>query len=43
MQGITAGELRLTGGFGISQILGVSMWEYPWEHARAEVTGRVEI
>ena len=42
MQGITAGELRLTGGFGIRQILGFSMREYPGEHARAEVTGRVE-
>ena len=36
MQGITAGELRLTGGFGIRQILGFSMREYPGEHARAE-------
>ena len=43
MQGITAGELRLTGGFGIRQILGFSMREYPGEHARAEVTGRVEV
>lgn len=43
MPGITTGELRLTGGFGIRQILGFSMREYPGEHARAELTGRVEV
>ncbi len=42
MNGITAGELRLTGGPGFSRILDFSMREYPGEHSRAELTGAME-
>ncbi len=43
MNGITAGELRLTGGPGFSRILDFSMWEYPGEHSRAELTEAMEV
>ena len=42
MSGITAGELRLTGGPGFGRILDFSMREYPGEHSRAELTGTME-
>ena len=42
MSGITAGELRLTGGPGFGRILDFSMREYPGEHSRAELTGIME-
>ena len=42
MNGITAGELRLTGGPGFIRILDFSMREYPGEHSRAELTGAME-
>ena len=43
MNGITAGELRLTGGPGFGRILDFSMREYPGEHSRAELTGAMEV
>ena len=42
MNGITTGELRLTGGPGFGRILDFSMREYPGEHSRAELTGTME-
>ena len=42
MNGMTAGELRLTGGPGFGRILDFSMREYPGEHSRAELTGTME-